>query len=688
MPFILSLSKDYMKKILFLFLFFLFFLPLPSFAKKKKEAADFSYKDLKTNQKLIYLGNLLMSGRQQEALQLILEGSKLKFDEKSKERFQFIQGYVALMQGNADQANQIFSGLQGKYKEMSPILPYWQARAQRLSGKSSDALKSLEKICGGTCNANSDVSARALREYAASICASGDYDKAKSFFEELILNQKRELDREYARLDWVECLKNNGKTTEAYEQLRNSYLQAQGGIAESYLEKILKDIHQKNSQVPAQFSNDDSLTRISQLKSQERFVDAANSYKSLWPRLDASSQQARLSDAAETFFKARYYKDSAERYAELVQSSSDVNLKMEYLEKLASAYARSNQFEKAISTQKEIANQLPGDSSKIAWKIAFLYYDAGQCEKAISAFDDFLQNYPSSSKNEEARWRKAWCLAQLKKYDESIRELEGLEKAYPKKVAYWKMRWLEASGQKDQLKAAKENVYDQSSGFYAKWDNLVRQNQPHQCPQVNPFKILSKKDSAPPLPINSEREKTLQELLLLGLWEDFLDYYGQQNSQGDLLKDQLGNWIEFFAYVEQIPPELIWAIMKEESHFNSKALSPVGAMGLMQIIPQTGYEIAQDLNLSTYATEDLLKPLINLRFGSHYLSKLSHQFSGNMIQTIAAYNAGPLAVERWSTQRQNQACDEFIEQIPYKETYNYVMKVMQSFWNYQGNRNL
>ncbi len=652
---------------------------------KKKEESDFSYKDLKPTQKLVYLANLLMSGHQKEAFQLILEGGKLKLDDKSKERFQFMQGYVALMQGNAEQANQIFSNLSGKYKELDPILPYWLARSQRMSGKASDALKTLDKVCGGSCSSSSNVSPRVLREYASSLCAAKEGDKAQSFFNELINSQKKDLDKEYTRLDLIECLKSIGNSNEAYEQLRNSYMKAQGGIAENYLQKILKDIHQKDSKIPPDFSANDTFSRIDQLKNQDRYVEAANDYKALWPSLDSSSQQSRALDAAEVYFKARYYKDAADRYAELVHNTSDTNLKSDYLDKLASSYARSNQFDKAIATQKDIAAQNPGDSSKTSWKIAFLYYDGGQCDKAVEAFDQFLQSYPSNPKTEEARWRKAWCLAQLKKYNESIRELEGLEKSYPKKVVYWKMRWLEESGQKEELKAAKAAL-NQDSGFYSRWEDIVRQNQAHSCPQVNPFKILSKKDSPPNLPVASEQEKTLKELLLLGLWEDFIDYYGQQNASSDLIKDRMNDWVEFFAYVEQIPPELIWAIMKEESHFNPKALSPVGAMGLMQIIPQTGYEIAEDLNLSSYTSDDLMKPLINLRFGSHYLSKLNRQFSGNIIQTIAAYNAGPLAVERWSTQRQNQACDEFIEQIPYKETYNYVMKVMQSLWSYQGNK--
>lgn len=669
-----------MKKLIFIFCA-LTILPTVSFAKKK-ESTEHSYNDLKPTQKIIYIGNLISSGRQKEALQYLLESNKLKLDDKSKDRFQFMQAYTTLMQGNAEQASQLFAGLQGKYKEMEPILPYWQARALRLSGKAAQALPILEKFCSGPCDSGSEVSVRVRREYAASVCETNQGSKAENLFSQLISNQKRELDREYSRLNFIECLNHLGKTEEAYSQLRSSYTQAQGGISEEFLNKILAEIHQKNSRIPSTFPVEDSFSRIARLQSQDRYVDAADDYKNLWPKLDPASSQSHLSDAAETYFKARYYKDSAERYADLVRITVDPSLKMEYLEKLASAYARSNQFEKAVESQKEIAAQ-SSDSSKIAWKIAFLYYDAGEWQKAIVAFDEFMQNYPNSGRGDEARWRKAWSLSQLKKYNEALTELESLTKAYPTRVAYWKMRWLEEAGQKERMQTAQSNLHSQASGFYAKWNDLVRQTQSEQCPQVNPFTLLHKKETPPKLHLASSQEKTLQELLLLGLWEDFVDFYGPQNFSTDLVKDNLDNWISFFASMEQIPPELIWAVMKEESHFNPKALSPAGAMGLMQIIPQTGYEIAQDLNLSTYTTDDLLKPLVNLRFGSHYLSKLNQQFSGNLIQTIASYNAGPLAVERWATQRNNQDCDEFVEQIPYKETYNYVMKVMQSFWSYQ-----
>ncbi len=686
-----------MKKILiFISVFLLFTCPLAQAKKKEeKKKSPLSYKDLHPSQKVFYLGSLLLSGRSQEAIQLLLANNKLKMDDKLKNRLQFIQAYLSLLQGKPQEAAMLFETLSGKYAELNPILPYWLARAQRLSGEAQKAIATLEKFCKGACDSAHPSSSRIQREYASSLCAGDKTDPAYALFNELISQTKGELDREYARLDLIECEFQHGKLEEAYQELRTTFNHAQGGISKDYLLKILHSIHQKKSEIPEQFAIEDRMARIDSLKSQERYVDAASEYKFLWPQLSAADQSARLEDAAEVYFKARYYRDSAPLYEQLVKNAAEPSQHASYLEKLASAYARSNQFEKAIATQKEIASAQDKDSAKIDYKIAFLIADSGQCEKAIKAFEDFIQNYPNSSKVEEAHWRKAWCLAQTGKFEDSIHELEILNKTYPKRTAYWKMRWYEEAGKKGEMKEAKEELFAKAPGsFYPHWESFVRGNSKHQCPEVDQVKLFAKKENPPLSSLfsshSSPEDETLKELLILGMWEDFLDFYsqGKKDASPENFQQNLSDWINFFAYTEQVPPELIWAVMKEESRFNAKALSPAGAMGLMQIIPQTGYEIAQDLNLSSYSSSDLLKPLINLRFGSYYLSKLLRQFSGNIVHTIAAYNAGPLAVERWSEQHSHQACDEFIEEIPYRETYNYVMKVMQSFWNYQnGNKN-
>ena len=103
----------------------------------------------------------------------------------------------------------------------------------------------------------------------------------------------------------------------------------------------------------------------------------------------------------------------------------------------------------------------------------------------------------------------------------------------------------------------------------------------------------------------------------------------------------------------------------------------------MQILPGTANDVARWNNLAPIAASELLKPDTNIRFSTTYLSFLKNKFNGNMIFAVASYNGGYGSVQRWIDRNDyNQDIDEFIENIPYPETQNYVKKVFRSYWNY------
>jgi soluble lytic murein transglycosylase-like protein len=198
----------------------------------------------------------------------------------------------------------------------------------------------------------------------------------------------------------------------------------------------------------------------------------------------------------------------------------------------------------------------------------------------------------------------------------------------------------------------------------------------------------------------------LKELLLVGLWEDFLaeldslaatetvheSFADIRDDNGSTAQDS-GAWnqkfppayatlVTLFTQTRRIPPALAWAIMREESRFRPQVVSAANAIGLMQIIPPTGSEIAAYLRRSSFSPEDLYRPVVNVEYGVQYLAMNLKRFSGNMIETIASYNAGPEAVERWKKARPGRDWEEFVEEIPYAETQEYVRKVLRSFYLY------
>ena len=142
--------------------------------------------------------------------------------------------------------------------------------------------------------------------------------------------------------------------------------------------------------------------------------------------------------------------------------------------------------------------------------------------------------------------------------------------------------------------------------------------------------------------------------------------------------------VETFAGSFNIPKELVWAIMRAESHFKSDARSPVGALGLMQIMPYTGRRVAKLLSINAFETDGLLEPDINIRLGARYLKRLSDKFQGNIVLVAAAYNAGPHRVDRWLKSFGHLDMDEFIEHIPYFQTREYAKKVSRNFYVYRA----
>ena len=128
---------------------------------------------------------------------------------------------------------------------------------------------------------------------------------------------------------------------------------------------------------------------------------------------------------------------------------------------------------------------------------------------------------------------------------------------------------------------------------------------------------------------------------------------------------------------------LLYAISRQESALYPLAQSPVGARGLMQLMPATAKETAAKLGVPYRNEQQLFDPTMNIRLGSAYLKRLLDVYDGNRILAAAAYNAGPGRVKRWRDQSTNKPMDVWVESIPYRETRNYVQNVLSFDLIYQ-----
>jgi soluble lytic murein transglycosylase-like protein/TolA-binding protein len=132
-----------------------------------------------------------------------------------------------------------------------------------------------------------------------------------------------------------------------------------------------------------------------------------------------------------------------------------------------------------------------------------------------------------------------------------------------------------------------------------------------------------------------------------------------------------------------VDPLLVSAVMRQESIFDDRIVSPAGAIGLMQVMPATGEGIARELK-ETFAEESLYNYETNIRYGTFYLRKRSVQFDGDKVLVLCSYNAGAHNAIKWRDRNKHLEPDLFVEDIGFFETRGYVKKVMGNYWTYQA----
>lgn len=136
-------------------------------------------------------------------------------------------------------------------------------------------------------------------------------------------------------------------------------------------------------------------------------------------------------------------------------------------------------------------------------------------------------------------------------------------------------------------------------------------------------------------------------------------------------------WFKFYAEKHDIDPITLMSLARQESALDSEARSPVGARGIMQIMPTTAKYTAKKYKLSYQGSDDLYQVGKNIEIGSHYLDGLLNQYDNNRIFAFAAYNAGPNRVKLWRERTAGKLdAYAFIEAIPFKETRGYVQNIL------------
>lgn len=143
------------------------------------------------------------------------------------------------------------------------------------------------------------------------------------------------------------------------------------------------------------------------------------------------------------------------------------------------------------------------------------------------------------------------------------------------------------------------------------------------------------------------------------------------------------NFITTYGDYHQIPPALIYAVIRQESGFREDVVSPAGARGLMQVLPSTAKAIASQKHIKLKHKDELFSSDKNIRLGTAYLSHLAQHFNHHFILIAAAYNAGPHQVNYWIKNHIPEQMDVWIDTLPWFETRNYLKNIVSFYVVYQ-----
>ena len=397
-----------------------------------------------------------------------------------------------------------------------------------------------------------------------------------------------------------------------------------------------------------------------------------------------------------------------------------------------------------VSEARELVNDFPASewAAETLNSLASHYLVVDEDDEADLTFRELAQRFPKHRYAERAAWKAGWAAYRSQRFAEAIAFFETAAAAFPR--ADYRPSWLYWAGRsRDQLNdtaTANERyrlvVADYRNSYYGRLAAtlLTTRRQPVLPNTSAPLVTTLAAVKVPPT------EALIRELTALQLYDEALRevQYAQRvwgdspplqattawirNRQGLGLRAQerfnavrgaitlmrraypqflaaggedlppdvlqiifpLDYWplIQKYSNMHGLDPFLITALMAQESTFTAEIRSSANARGLMQLMPSTGRRYARKLGMRSFSTASLLQPETNVRLGTQYFKDLVDRFGG-VHYALAGYNAGEHRVAKWLTEAPGLPADEFIDNIPFPETQNYVKRILGTAEDYR-----
>ena len=398
-----------------------------------------------------------------------------------------------------------------------------------------------------------------------------------------------------------------------------------------------------------------------------------------------------------------------------------------------------------LRTVRRLANDFPTQSwaEEALNNLATHYVIDDEDDKADETFREMADKFPAGRYAEKAAWKIGWWAYKNGRYGDTIRVFEKAAVDFPRSDhrpawLYWSGRAHEAL--KDKSLADARYVLVATDYLNSYYGRLAAKRLEGAVPQRRLVVDKESTDSNGPVAENGSpiamvgplpaNEHVIRALLAIDLYDQAIDelHYAQKvwgdsspiqatlgwiyRERGDLRAGINAMKRAYPQYLaaggEKMPPDLLkvlfpvsyWSLIRrysaarnldpymmaaliaQESTFEADVRSSANAYGLMQIVPKTGRYYARSLRLPRFSVRMLTTAETNLRMGTAYFSDLVKQFGGAHY-ALASYNAGENRVARWIAERPGVDAEEFIDDIPFPETQNYVKKILGTADDYR-----
>jgi len=435
---------------------------------------------------------------------------------------------------------------------------------------------------------------------------------------------------------------------------------------------------------------------------------------------DSEARWARK-QRAHSLFRMRRYPEALAAFEALPQSGDTPIW-------TARSLARADRVPESIAAFEKLAKK-SGPNQMRAHYFAALLLDGRDRDAEARAHFEILAKDPKGNCNKGAAlWRLGWSDYRFGRHAEAARRFEALADTTSHPIdrlrpRYWQARALAKAGRSQEAEALLNEIAEEFPLAYYGWrarlatgrEGVARPEHSISVGRsalpgsaLERVRILMKagleEAGAQETAALTRRARGLDDRVelarLLTSAGDFnraqrviVDAYSADLARGPIAGLEELWWYAWPSAFEglvdeatagegSVDPELVYSIMREESGYRPKVVSPVGARGLLQIMRETGARLADRSGRPGFDPDDLFDPRTNIELGSFYLAELSAQFPTQLSASIASYNAGPHVVSDW-VEGDRRPDDEWVEAIPYSQTRSYVKRVMRSLQAYR-----